>query len=148
MASDPHEHREAMVLQYGHTIGHPIEYLSQYSMSHGQAVAAGMMVAAHVARMLGGCSAEVVDLHRRVISRYLLPTGISPAISDDEIIDMLKYNKRYLAEGTRMALVDGPGHLWSVANDFAIPVSEDVLRGALCETRKESCRFTRRQVPA
>ena len=69
-------------------------------------------------------------------------------IADDEIIDMLKYNKRYLTEGTRMALIDGPGHLWSVAHDFAIPVGEDVLRRALTETRKESKAFMHRRTKA
>lgn len=148
MATDPHEHHEAMVLQYGHTCGHPIEYLSGYSLSHGQAVAVGMMVAAHVARLLGGSAPDMVDVHRRVISRYKLPIAIPDDIADDEIIDMLKYNKRYLTEGTRMALIDGPGHLWSVAHDFAIPVGEDVLRRALTETRKESKAFMHRRTKA
>ena len=56
LREDPKEHREAVVLQYGHTFGHPLEHLSGYRLYHGESVAIGMMVAARVARLLGACS--------------------------------------------------------------------------------------------
>jgi 3-dehydroquinate synthase len=134
MATDPKEYREAMVLQYGHTVGHPIEFLSGYDLNHGQSVGIGMMVAARVSRLLGGCDDEIVDLHRRVIEQYRLPTRIPASIQVDDILAMMRFNKRYLTEGTRMALVDGPGSLWSVDGDYVIPVSDAVLRQAIEQT--------------
>ncbi len=131
MATDPKELREGMVLQYGHTVGHPIEYLSGYALNHGQSVGIGMMVAARVSRLLGGCDDAMIALHKKVISKYELPTRIPASIQVDDILAMMRYNKRYLTEGTRMALVDGPGSLWSVDDDYAIPVSEGVLREAI-----------------
>lgn len=131
MAVDPKELREGMVLQYGHTVGHPIEYLSGYDLNHGQSVGIGMMVAARVSRLLGGCDASIIDLHREVIEKYELPTRIPASIQVDDILAMMRYNKRYLTEGTRMALVDGPGTLWSVDDDYAIPVSDGVLKEAI-----------------
>lgn len=134
VATDPKEHREGMVLQYGHTCGHPVEFLSSYDLNHGQSVAIGMMVAARVAHILGACSEEIVELHREVIEKYELPTTIPSSIKIDDILAAMRYNKRYLTEGTRMALVDGPGTLWSVDDDYAIPVSDEVLREALKAT--------------
>jgi 3-dehydroquinate synthase len=131
MATDPREFREAMVLQYGHTVGHPIEYLSGYDLNHGQSVGIGMMVAAQVSRLLGGCDDQMIDLHRTVIEKYELPTCIPASIDVDDILAMMRFNKRYLTEGTRMALVDGPGTLWSVDDDYAIPVGDGVLREAI-----------------
>jgi 3-dehydroquinate synthase len=131
MAIDPKELREGMVLQYGHTVGHPIEYLSGYDLNHGQSVGIGMMVAARVSRLLGGCDEEIIELHRHVIEKYELPTRIPESIKVDDILAMMRFNKRYLTEGTRMALVDGPGTLWSVDDDYAIPVSDAVLREAI-----------------
>ncbi len=131
MATDPKEKREGMVLQYGHTIGHPIEYLSGYDLNHGESVAIGMMVAARAAKILGGWDDELVELHEHVIEKYDLPTTIPGDIHVDDIIAMTKYNKRYLTEGTRMALVDEPGNIWSIDGDYAIPVSEDVIREAI-----------------
>lgn len=134
VAIDPKEHREGMVLQYGHTTGHPIEYLSGYDLNHGQSVAIGMMVAARVARLLGACSEEIVDLHSQVIEKFALPSRIPTSIEIDDILAAMRYNKRYLTEGTRMALVNGPGTLWSVDDDYAIPVSDEVLREALSQS--------------
>jgi 3-dehydroquinate synthase len=131
MATDPKEFREAMVLQYGHTVGHPIEYLSGYDLNHGQSVGIGMMVAAHVSRLLGGCDDQMIELHRTVIEKFELPTSIPESIKVDDILAMMRFNKRYLTEGTRMALVDGPGTLWSVDGDYAIPVGDGVLREAI-----------------
>lgn len=134
MAVDPKEFREGMVLQYGHTVGHPIEFLSGYALNHGQSVGIGMMVAVRVSRLLGGCTDEDVALHLHVIQKYGLPTRIPANIAVDDILAMMRYNKRYLSEGTRMALIDGPGSMWSVDGDYVIPVSDAVLREAITQT--------------
>lgn len=131
MAVDPKEHASGMVLQYGHNVGHAVEYLSGYELSHGEAVAIGMMVAARIARLLGGCDDEMVELHRQVIAKYNLPTEIPSTMRIPDIIDALRYDKKYLTEGVRMALVASPGKLWQVDEDYAIPVPDDVLIPAL-----------------
>ncbi|MCA9523092.1 MAG: iron-containing alcohol dehydrogenase [Myxococcales bacterium] len=131
MADDPKEHRQGMVLQYGHTVGHPVEYQSGYELYHGQAVAIGMMVAARVARILGACDDELVELHRRLITKYRLPLAIPKGISPDDILDTMAYNKRYLMEGHRLALLCELGRLWQVDGDYAIPVPETVIRQAI-----------------
>lgn len=131
VAIDPKEHREGMVLQYGHEVGHPVEYLSGYDLNHGQSVAIGMMVAARVARLMGACDDAMIDLHRQVIEKFELPTRIPAHLKVDDILASMRYNKRYLTEGTRMALLDGPGSLWQVEDDYAIPVPTEVLIEAI-----------------
>jgi 3-dehydroquinate synthase len=138
MANDPKEHREGMVLQYGHTVGHPIEFLSSFRLSHGQAVAIGMMIAVRVARLLGGCADSDILLHRDLIEQFGLPSCIPREIAPDDIMEMMRYNKRYLTEGTRMALVSGPGQLWSVDDNFAIPVPDEVVRAAIMSSYGEA----------
>ena len=134
MAVDPQEHAEGMVLQYGHTVGHPLEFLSGYTLSHGQSIGIGMMVAARVSRLLGACDDTLVGLHERLLERYRLPTRIPASIRVPDVLEAMRYNKRFLVEGTRMALLSGPGRLWSVEGEHAIPVSETVLERALRAT--------------
>ncbi len=134
--TDPKEVREAMVLQYGHTVGHAVEHLSGYSFYHGESVAVGMMVAARVARILGGCDDALVDLHETLIKKFQLPTTIPANIHSADIIDALRYSKKHLTEGTRMALLAGPGVLWQVDDDYAIPVSDQVLTEAIAASRE------------
>jgi 3-dehydroquinate synthase len=134
--SDPKELREAMILQYGHTVGHTVEHLSGYKLFHGEAVAIGMVVAARVARLLGACGDDLVELHVRLCRHFGLPVAIPRGISTAGVLESLRYNKKYLTEGTRMALLAGVGRLWSVEDDYAIPVSDSVLAEAV-ELSKE-----------
>ncbi len=139
MAADPTELGAGMALKYGHTAGHPIEYLSGYRLTHGEAVAIGMMVSARVARLMG--ASDLVSTTARMLRRYGLPTVIPSDVRMPDIVAAMRYNKRGVTQGTRMALLSGPGELWSVDGEFAIPVSDVVLRRALVESqRRESTR--------
>ena len=135
MERDPKELGEGMVLQYGHTVGHAVEHLSGYRLTHGEAVALGMMAAVRVARLLGACGEELVDVHRRLLARYGLPCVIPEEIGGAAIVDAIRSDKRYLVEGIRMALPDRAGRLWSVDGEHAIPVPDDVLERAVGESR-------------
>lgn len=127
---DPKEHREGVVLQYGHTFGHPLEHLSGYRLYHGESVAIGMVIAARVARLLGACGDDLVDLHERVIAHFDLPTRAPSSIATLDVLESLKFNKRHLHEGTRMALLTDVGKIWSVAGEHIVPVPDGVLADA------------------
>ncbi|MBE6587981.1 MAG: 3-dehydroquinate synthase [Ruminococcaceae bacterium] len=49
------------LLNFGHTAAHGIEKLSNYEITHGRAVGAGMVIAARGAAKLGLCSPDVVE---------------------------------------------------------------------------------------
>lgn len=63
-----------MKLNLGHTFAHAIEKLSDYTISHGAAVAIGMNMMARAAAQKGYCSDEVPYLVESVTRRYSLPT--------------------------------------------------------------------------
>jgi 3-dehydroquinate synthase len=50
-------------LNYGHTLGHAIEKLEQYTFRHGDAIAIGMVFAAEVGRLSGRLTEREVALH-------------------------------------------------------------------------------------
>lgn len=61
-------------LNYGHTFGHAVERQEKYMWRHGNAVAIGMMFIAHLSRQRGLLDAELVELHRSILSSIGLPT--------------------------------------------------------------------------
>lgn len=61
-------------LNLGHTIGHGIEAGSQFTVSHGQAVAIGMAIAAKAAATGGICTQETKDRIWHVLEIFGLPT--------------------------------------------------------------------------
>lgn len=53
VAADERDHGERQLLNFGHTVGHAIEKLSGYAITHGHAVAMGMMTITRAAERLG-----------------------------------------------------------------------------------------------
>jgi len=78
------------ILNFGHTIGHGIEKISNYSISHGEAVAIGMSIAGRGAWRMGycdnACCMEIVE----ILKLFKLPykTDIPPEnIIEAAIVD-------------------------------------------------------------
>ena len=74
VSADFKESYEREVLNYGHTLGHAIERYSKYSLRHGEAIAIGLVFAAHLSAVHCGLSASDVSLHEELLSKIGLPT--------------------------------------------------------------------------
>lgn len=62
-------------LNLGHTIGHGVEAQSQFSISHGSAVAIGMAIVSRAAASKGICESQTKDKILSVIQQFGLPTA-------------------------------------------------------------------------
>lgn len=60
-------------LNLGHTIGHGIEARSNFTISHGQAVAAGMAIMTKAAVSKGFCANDVFETLVKLLKRFSLP---------------------------------------------------------------------------
>lgn len=74
VAEDEREHGRRKVLNFGHTLGHAMEKLSGYSLSHGEAVAVGMVLAARGAERLGYSPRGTEEAVLSLLTRFSLPT--------------------------------------------------------------------------
>jgi 3-dehydroquinate synthase/2-deoxy-scyllo-inosose synthase len=92
---DPFEKRAALVLEYGHTVGHAIERASQGRVVHGEAVGLGMIVAADISSRFGWLSREEAALHRTLVARIGAPTVLfGGATADGVVAAVAADNKR------------------------------------------------------
>jgi 3-dehydroquinate synthetase len=73
-----------------------------------------------------------------LLQKFGLPTKVPAYISNEDMIKTLRYNKRYLTEGTRMALLSDVGEMWHVKGDYVIPVPLDVLVEAFEQTKAKA----------
>ncbi len=64
------------ILNYGHTFGHAIERVSEYSIRHGEAVSIGLVFAAELAHDEGLLDDGLLSLHREALSSLGLPTAL------------------------------------------------------------------------
>jgi 3-dehydroquinate synthase len=72
---DEFEKGERMQLNFGHTVGHGVEKLSGYKISHGSAVAIGMAVVTRAAERLGWTAEPCLDLFMEALESNRLPTA-------------------------------------------------------------------------
>lgn len=125
------EEKEALVNQYGHEVGHAVEFLSGFTLGHGESVAIGMRVSAEIAHILGIANEETRDAHIALITKYELPVSIPANIKVDDVLTTLRYHKKSHSKESRIVLVDRIGRMWHEGKVYTKAVSEDVLREAL-----------------
>lgn len=90
--ADPFEQNLRKVLNFGHTIGHAIESLSEGNLLHGECVALGMMY------MVDKSIKKELE---EVLKKFNLPTSIN--VNDDEIINLVRLDKK--SSGTKVSIV-------------------------------------------
>jgi len=70
------------LLNFGHTIGHAIEQISHYHISHGQGVAIGMALDTKAAVANGQCDPQCLDILESLLTKYKLPSKSSYTADD------------------------------------------------------------------
>ncbi|MDQ0010149.1 3-dehydroquinate synthase [Luteibacter jiangsuensis] len=110
VARDETEQGERALLNLGHTFGHALETAGNYSeILHGEGVAIGMVLAAHLSERLGmspgGDTARLVAL----LQRLGLPTEPSKAHAASRLLELMRLDKKNTAGTLRLILWRGIG---------------------------------------
>ena len=82
VAEDEFDTGARQKLNLGHTIGHAIEKNSNFTLSHGRAVALGMAIITKAAYQAGICSEDVYDRIISVLMKFTLPASIQDITSE------------------------------------------------------------------
>ncbi|HAP78206.1 MAG TPA: 3-dehydroquinate synthase [Acidimicrobiaceae bacterium] len=99
VASDEREGGRRALLNYGHTLAHALEIATDHSLAHGEAVAIGLIYAAHLARHLGRIDDARVQQHYEVVGgAYELDTSLPPGLSADELLALMGRDKKVLGD--------------------------------------------------
>ncbi len=118
VAADEHESGERALLNLGHTFGHAIEHALGYgAWLHGEAVAAGMCMAARMSTRVGMIAPTTRDRIIALIARAGLPTAPPSGPSVEELLDAMRVDKKNQDGRIRLVLLDAVGHA-SVRQDY------------------------------
>jgi len=99
------EHGLREILNYGHTLGHAVEYAERFQWRHGAAVSIGMVYAAELGRLTGRLSDAVVDRHRSILTSLQLPVGY-PAGRWQTLLSVMKRDKKARGSMLRFIVLD------------------------------------------
>jgi 3-dehydroquinate synthase len=121
VAEDERESGRRAILNFGHTFGHAIENCLGYGeWLHGEAVAAGMVMAA----ALSGIDEKDKDRLRLLIERAGLPTA-PPAIAADKLLAAMSRDKKVQRKELRFVLLRQLGDAF-VTSDFDKATLHDI----------------------
>jgi 3-dehydroquinate synthase len=82
------------VLNYGHTLAHALETASGHALLHGEAVAVGLVFAAHLAGTLERIDQRAVAHHEDVIGALGLPLEAPPGLRADDVVPIMARDKK------------------------------------------------------
>jgi 3-dehydroquinate synthase len=103
VARDERESGLRAILNYGHTFAHAVEKLEHYRWRHGDAVAVGMVYAAHLNAITG--RVDLVERTKSVLASLGLPTTYEAGRWDD-ILKVMKIDKKNVGATQRFVLLD------------------------------------------
>lgn len=116
VARDEREHGDRALLNLGHTFGHAIESATNYTRwLHGEAVGAGLMMAAAMSRECGLLPAVDADRLKRLLERARLPTRVS-GLTPAQLLEHMRIDKKVQAGRLRFVLPRAIGSTFITAD--------------------------------
>ncbi len=114
------------ILNFGHTIGHGIESASAFSLSHGEAVAIGMVAASRIATSMGVLSTSVLDRLTGLLVRAGLPVTVPLSIDVDAVLRAMTRDKKMAQGRLRFVLPTSVGKV-HIRNDVSTELVRETL---------------------
>jgi len=102
---DEHEQGLRRILNFGHTVGHALEAVSGYSLSHGEGVGLGMVAAARISVKLRELNASAAERIEKLVAKAGLPTRLDSSVDISAVTDRLKMDKKKKGDVVRFVLL-------------------------------------------
>jgi len=102
--ADPKEQGERALLNFGHTIGHSVEKLKDFTLLHGECVSIGMAAAAHISLKRGFLDTSSYEDIIDTIKSFHQPITAKD-LSADEVFEVTKLDKKMDSDKIRFILL-------------------------------------------
>ena len=118
---DEKEAGERALLNFGHTAGHAIEKLHNFTdISHGEAIGVGMVMISEAGERIGLTERGTTDRIRKVLEKYNMKTEVENSVTD--IIGAMYHDKKRTGSGIKFIM------LHSLGDSFINPVENDKVK--------------------
>ena len=118
VAEDERESGIRAILNLGHTFGHAIETAMDYKgLLHGEAVACGMLMAAHMSMLMGNVSREEVNSLEKLLLKTNLPVEVPKGINRETMLNNMRVDKKNINDCIRLVLLKKIGQAF-VTTDY------------------------------
>lgn len=128
---DEKESGKRHLLNFGHTVGHALECLTHFSLSHGEAVAIGLLVESYLSVKLGTLDQQTFDRIKKMLLQYGLPLRLPSRFPIQTILDAMKLDKKSLRGKPRFVIIDSIGSSLAFNSSYCTQVEESLIKTAL-----------------
>ena len=130
VAADEREAGQRALLNLGHTFGHAIETGMGYGdWLHGEAVGAGMCMAASMSMRLGWLGEQQLERVKHLVAAAGLPVGPPPELSPERFMELMAVDKKVLDGRLRLVLIRDIGQA-EICADFDPEALKQTLHAA------------------
>lgn len=113
------------VLNLGHTIGHAIEAVSEFRLTHGEAVAIGTVAAGRISNKKGILNEDELSRIRALFRQAALPVSV-PNLAKEKLLQAMKHDKKVRGGRIRMILPRAIGDVF-ITDEIDTNLIEEVL---------------------
>ena len=124
---DERESNLRKILNFGHTIGHAVENLSDYKISHGEAISIGMAAEGRLAVKMGLWNEGELGKLIKLFNEASLPTQIPEYMNTKEIIETMKLDKKSRSGRIEMTLPKSIGKMAAIDGSYGIKIEEELI---------------------
>ena len=148
VGADPRESSRRKILNFGHTVGHALETLTDFRLAHGEAVAIGMAAEARLAARIGLLADPIAARIAALPRQFSLPVWLPPGLDPQAIVEFARHDKKTRAGRIACALPLRLGAMASRGGDYGIPVDDALVLDVLQDLRPPRARARGLMAPA
>ncbi|MDD6572384.1 MAG: 3-dehydroquinate synthase [Thermoflexaceae bacterium] len=126
---DPTEKGERALLNFGHTLGHAIEKLMNFSLYHGECVVLGMIAALKISQSRGYIGSQEVEDALELFKKYDFPLTVN-GISAEDVVKVSKNDKKMVSGKVKFILLEKIGDAFidmTVTDDEMVAALDDII---------------------
>lgn len=123
---DEKEQGERALLNFGHTIGHAIEKLSEFSLSHGECVGIGMISAAYISWKLGTITQDDFTAIEETLASFGFQTRVN-GFKSENVLKVTKLDKKMVGTKVKFVLLEKIGAAYINQN-----LSDEQILDGIC----------------
>ncbi|CDR34885.1 3-dehydroquinate synthase [Criblamydia sequanensis] len=128
---DEKEKGKRSLLNFGHTVGHALENLTNHALSHGEAVAIGLIVESYLSLQMGKLDQNSFDRIKKILVQYGLPLRFPSQVAIDDIVKTMILDKKSRNGEPRFILIEEIGSPLSSEDNYCFPVEKMLFKKTL-----------------
>lgn len=128
---DEQDHGIRQLLNFGHTIGHAIEFSENYTISHGEAVAIGMIIECYISTQLGLLDRHSLERIVALLKKYQLPLKTSAFDHTNDFYAALCHDKKSLQQIPQFVLLKRIGQAFYNDHSYSQRIEPALLAHAI-----------------